>query len=213
MHLTRHAYQGTRICMYEVILHMATWKKSHERYLVTLQFILTGFLFESLFLMLWIAEEPFSLPDFSHIFLLSFKGTHDEENCSCRLKEILKVDDSRSFPTFRIQTTSWTEWSFISTSSLESNTSLRVLHDVSLAEMMNKPSIVGHFSLITTGCPERKKGKYLSNVMEHRALFAHENQIMASTDAVQRLTLTSLELVLCLNLFLYTSHPNVNPER
>ena len=120
-------------------------KKSHERYLVTLCLILTGFLFESLFLMLWIAEEPFSLPDFSHIFLLSFKGTHDEENCSCRLKEILKVDDSRSFPTFRIQTTSWTEWSFISTSSLESNTSLRVLHDVSLAEMMNKPSVVGHF--------------------------------------------------------------------
>ena len=131
--------------------------KSHERYLATLRLILTGFLFESLFLTLSIADEPFTLPDFSHIYVLSLKGIHDEGNYSCRLRGILKADDARTFPTFRIQATSWTEWYFISTSSLEPNVSFSFLHDVSLEEMMNKPCVVGPFSLITTGCPDRKK--------------------------------------------------------
>ena len=36
---------------------------------------------------------------------------------------------------------------FISTSSPESNISFSVLHDISLADVMNMPSVVGPFSL------------------------------------------------------------------
>ena len=89
-----------------------------------------------------------SLPDFSHSYLLPLKGMHDEANYSCTLRGILRVDDARNFPTFKIQAASYTECFFISTSSLESNLFLRILHEVSLGYIMNIPSVMGPFSLM-----------------------------------------------------------------
>ena len=73
---------------------------------------------------------------------------HDEANYSCTLRGILRVDDARNFPTFKIQAASYTECFFISTSSLESNLFLRILHEVSLGYIMNIPSVMGPFSLM-----------------------------------------------------------------
>lgn len=123
-------------------------KNSNERYLVTLLLILTGFLFESLTLMLWIAEELLSLPDFSHTCQLSLKGMHDEGNYTCRLREILRMNDTRTFPTLKSQATSWRECFFRSTSSPESSRSFNDFHDVPFGGVMKTCSVVGPFSLI-----------------------------------------------------------------
>ena len=69
------------------------------------------------------------------------------------------------------------------------------------------PLLWGLFLLWGTECPERKEGKYLSLVMQHRTLCDCENQTNgARADKVKE----DLKLVLCIGLFMYTSHPNVN---
>ena len=135
------------ICKYEVTLHMATWQNQMKDTLVTLLLILTGFLFESLLLMSWIADEPFSLPDFPLMYLLSLKGMHDEGNYSCRLRGIQRVDDAKMFPTFRIQASTCMEVFLKSTFCPKSNFFFTVLHNVSFGNMLNMPSVVGPFSL------------------------------------------------------------------
>ena len=64
-------------------------------------------------------------------------------------------------------------------------------------------------------CPEKKKGKYMLPVMQHRTLCACENQ----TNGLHRCSVRAgkvkedLKLVLCINLFMYTTHLNVNHKR
>ena len=147
MHVNWHAYQVTFICKYEVTLHMATGENQMKDTLVTLLLILTGFLFESLLLMSWIADEPFGLPGFPLMYLLSLKGMHDEGNYSCWHRGIQRVNDARMIPTFRIEATTWTEYALIFSFSPASNLSLTVLHNFSLGHMLNMPSVVGPFSL------------------------------------------------------------------
>jgi hypothetical protein len=68
-----------------------------ERYLVTLLLIMTGFSPESLFLMLWVSEEPLSLADFSPMYLLTLKGMYDDGNYYHKFRGLLRVDDARTF--------------------------------------------------------------------------------------------------------------------
>ena len=147
MHLNWHAYQVTFLCKYEVTIHMATWENQRKDTLVTLLLILTGYLFESLLLMSWIAEEPFSLPDFPLMYLLSLKGMHDEGNYSCRLRGIQRLCDARTIPTFRIQLARCTEYFLIFTFCPESSFSFTPLHNTSLGFILNIPTAVGPFSL------------------------------------------------------------------
>jgi hypothetical protein len=80
------------------------------------------------------------------MYLLSFKGMHDEGNYSCKLRGILRVDGARNFPTFKIQAISCTEYFLTSTSSPDSNFSFRILHDVAFGDIWNMPSVLGPFS-------------------------------------------------------------------
>ena len=79
---------------------------------------------------------------------------------------------------------------------------------------MNMPCVVVPFPLSGTGYPERKKGKYSSFIMQHKALFPPEKQTngVHMYSARAGIDKEDLELVWGLNLFLYTSHPNVNLE-
>lgn len=185
-------------------------KNSNERYLVTLLLILTGFLFESLTLMLWIAEELLSLPDFSHTCQLSLKGMHDEGNYTCRLREILRMNDTRTFPTLKSQATSWRECFFRSTSSPESSRSFNDFHDVPFGGVMKTCSVVGPFSLIRARISWEKESEvscHLSCSREQYLLV--RNRPMVCTGAMQRRAWTRMTSNwFCASIFSCT-HPTL----
>ena len=200
MHLSRNAYQLTLICMYEMTLHMATWRKFKWKISYCsfwLYFCLSPYS------LLWIPEECLSLPDIFHMYLL-LKGMHDIADYSCKLREILRVDDARNFSTFKIHATSCTECFFMSTFFPVPNFFCRVLLWCSIGRydkyaLCCEAFISNEWQDVLRG----RQGKDLSHTMQHKALFACENQTngMHRYSARAGMDKEDLQLVLCLNLF------------
>ena len=82
-----------------------------------------------------------SLPDIFHMYLL-LKGMHDITDYSCKLREILRVDDARNFSTFKIHATSCTECFLCLLFSQRPHFSVGFYYDVPLGDMINMPSVV-----------------------------------------------------------------------
>ena len=87
------------------------------------------------------------LPDFSPTYLLSLKGMQ-EGKYSCKLREILRVDDARNFSTFKIHATSCTECFLCLLFSQRPHFSVGFYYDVPLGDMINMPSVVRPLSLM-----------------------------------------------------------------
>lgn len=170
--------------------------------------------FKSLFLMFWIAEKPLSLTDFSTTYLLLLKGMH-EGKYSCKLREILRVSDTRTFPTFRIQAISCTECCFKSTSSPASNLFFKASYEVCSGAMRNMPSVTGPCSLMRTRMSwEEERERPVTHYAAQSTMCSWKpDPFVHMCSAKDGKDKEEFELVLWLSLLIYTSHPNVNHEK